>query len=72
MLVITLTSDLRQMRDGTPEREKGAAKAVYDLHEVVTHELLSPDLRYMIGHMLLKIYRTITCEIVVFIYILML
>ncbi|XP_062169425.1 callose synthase 10 [Alnus glutinosa] len=33
------------MRDGTPEREKGAAKAVYDLHEVVTHELLSPDLR---------------------------
>ncbi|KAE8123986.1 hypothetical protein FH972_018899 [Carpinus fangiana] len=33
------------MRDGTPERERGAAKAVYDLYEVVTHELLSSDLR---------------------------
>ncbi|XP_059441555.1 callose synthase 10 [Corylus avellana] len=33
------------MRDGTPERERGAAKAVYELYEVVTHELLSSDLR---------------------------
>lgn len=72
MLVIILTSDLRQMRDGTPEREKGAAKAVNELYEVVTHELLSSELRYMIGHMMLKIYRMIPCEIVVFIYILML
>jgi hypothetical protein len=51
------------MRDGTPERERGAAKALYDLYEVVTHELLSSDLRYMIGHMILKIYGTITCEL---------
>lgn len=58
-----LTSDLHQMRDGTPERERGAAKAVYELYDVVTHELLSSDLRYMIGHMILKIYRTITCEL---------
>jgi hypothetical protein len=72
LLVIILTSDLRQMRDGTAERERGAVKAVHELYEVVTHELLSPDLRYMIGHMMLKIYKTITCEIVVFIYILML
>ncbi|XP_024969515.1 callose synthase 10 isoform X4 [Cynara cardunculus var. scolymus] len=29
----------------TPELAKGAAKAVYELYEVVTHELLSSDLR---------------------------
>jgi len=33
------------IRERTPEREKGAAKAVYELYEVVTHELLSSDLR---------------------------
>ncbi|KAG8379394.1 hypothetical protein BUALT_Bualt07G0084000 [Buddleja alternifolia] len=32
-------------RDPTPELAKGAAKAVYDFYDVVTHELLSSDLR---------------------------
>ncbi|XP_042027925.1 callose synthase 10-like isoform X1 [Salvia splendens] len=32
-------------RNPTPELAKGAAKAVYDFYDVVTHELLSPDLR---------------------------
>ncbi|KAL6997050.1 Callose synthase 10, variant 2 [Sarracenia purpurea var. burkii] len=32
-------------RNETPDLAKGAAKAVYDLYEVVTHDLLSPDLR---------------------------
>ncbi|KAL0415758.1 UNVERIFIED_CONTAM: Callose synthase 10 [Sesamum latifolium] len=31
-------------RDPTPELAKGAAKAVYDFYDVVTHELLSSDL----------------------------
>lgn len=33
------------MRNETPELAKGAAKALYDLYDIVTHELLSPDLR---------------------------
>ncbi|KAL7099189.1 hypothetical protein ACP275_09G067200 [Erythranthe tilingii] len=33
------------IRDPTPELAKGAAKAVYDFYDVVTHELLSSDLR---------------------------
>ncbi|KAL3512615.1 hypothetical protein ACH5RR_025332 [Cinchona calisaya] len=33
------------IRNETPELTKGAANAVYDLYEVVTHELLSHDLR---------------------------
>lgn len=32
-------------RNETPELLRGAAKAVYDLYEVVTHDLLSSDLR---------------------------
>lgn len=32
-------------RNETPELARGAAKAVYDLYEVVTHDLLSSDLR---------------------------
>lgn len=32
-----------------PELAKGAAKAVHDLYDVVTHELVSSDLRYMIA-----------------------
>ncbi|PIN24305.1 1,3-beta-glucan synthase/callose synthase catalytic subunit [Handroanthus impetiginosus] len=32
-------------RDPTPELAKGAARAVYDFYDVVTHELLSSDLR---------------------------
>ncbi|GMH21528.1 hypothetical protein Nepgr_023370 [Nepenthes gracilis] len=32
----------------TPERAKGAAKALYEFYEVVTHDLLSPDLREQI------------------------
>ncbi|XP_009791092.1 callose synthase 10 isoform X2 [Nicotiana tabacum] len=33
------------IRNETPELSKGAAKAMYDLYEVVTHDLLSSDLR---------------------------
>ncbi|KAI5664996.1 hypothetical protein M9H77_24319 [Catharanthus roseus] len=33
------------IRNRTPELEKGAAKALFDFYEVVTHELLSLDLR---------------------------
>ncbi|CAI9112991.1 OLC1v1013507C1 [Oldenlandia corymbosa var. corymbosa] len=33
------------IRNETPELAKGAAKAIFDLYEVVTHELLSTDLR---------------------------
>ncbi|XP_073272361.1 callose synthase 10-like [Primulina huaijiensis] len=33
------------MRNETPELAKGAAKALYVLYDIVTHELLSPDLR---------------------------
>ncbi|GKV00612.1 hypothetical protein SLEP1_g13279 [Rubroshorea leprosula] len=33
------------IRNETPDLVRGAAKAVYDLYEVVTHDLLSPDLR---------------------------
>ncbi|XP_048137131.1 callose synthase 10 isoform X2 [Rhodamnia argentea] len=32
-------------RNETPELANGAAKAIYDLYEVVTHDLLSSDLR---------------------------
>ncbi|EPS60923.1 callose synthase 10, partial [Genlisea aurea] len=32
------------IRDPTPDLAKGAAKAVYDFYDVVTHELLSSDL----------------------------
>ncbi|KAK6123689.1 hypothetical protein DH2020_042571 [Rehmannia glutinosa] len=43
-------------RDPTPELAKGAAKAVYDFYDVVTHELLSPDLREQLDtwHILLR------------------
>lgn len=34
-----------QIRNETPELSRGAAKALYDLYEVVTHDLLSSDLR---------------------------
>lgn len=34
--------------DETPQLAKGVANAVYELYEVVTHGLLSPDLRYVI------------------------
>ncbi|XP_030938469.1 callose synthase 10 isoform X3 [Quercus lobata] len=33
------------LKKENPELARGAAKALYDLYEVVTHELLSPDLR---------------------------
>nr|XP_016453232.1 PREDICTED: callose synthase 10-like [Nicotiana tabacum] len=33
------------IRNETPELSRGAAKALYDLYEVVTHDLLSSDLR---------------------------
>ncbi|XVE54543.1 hypothetical protein DITRI_Ditri03aG0090100 [Diplodiscus trichospermus] len=39
-----LTALLGLLRNEKPE-EKGAANAVYQLYEVVTHDLLSPDLR---------------------------
>ncbi|KAK4436910.1 Callose synthase 10 [Sesamum alatum] len=43
-------------RDPTPELAKGAAKAVYDFYDVVTHELLSSDLREQLDtwHILLR------------------
>lgn len=39
--------DLCQIRND-PELAKGAAKAVYELYDVVTHDLVSSDLRYII------------------------
>lgn len=43
-------------RNPTPALAKGAAKAVYDFYDVVTHELLSPDLREQLDtwHILLR------------------
>ena len=35
--------------DETPELAKGAAKAVFELYNVVTHSLLSSELRYGVG-----------------------
>lgn len=37
---------LYQIMDEKPELAKGAAKALHDFYEVVTHGLLSSDLRY--------------------------
>lgn len=37
---------LCQTRNETPQLARGAAKAVFELYEVVTHDLLSSDLRY--------------------------
>lgn len=34
-----------QIRNETPELAKGATKALFDFYDVVTHELLSSDLR---------------------------
>lgn len=39
---------LFQSRNKTPELEKGAPKAMYELYEVVTHDLLAPGLRYFL------------------------
>lgn len=36
-----------QIRNETTDLAKGAAKAMFDFYEVVTHELLSHDLRYI-------------------------
>lgn len=36
-----------QIRQETDVLAKGAAKAVFDLYDVVTHDLLSSDLRYI-------------------------
>lgn len=38
---------MSQIRQETPDLAKGAAKAMFDFYEVVTHELLSHDLRYI-------------------------
>lgn len=46
---ISINFKMCQIRNETPELAKGAAKAVYDLYEVVTHDLLSSDLRYVDG-----------------------
>lgn len=48
-------NDMCQIWNETPERAKGAAQAVFELYEVVTHDLLSPDLRYMVYHILISI-----------------
>lgn len=37
---------MSQIRNETPDLAKGAAKAMFDFYEVVTHDLLSHDLRY--------------------------
>lgn len=37
---------MSQIRHETPDLAKGAAKAMLDFYEVVTHDLLSHDLRY--------------------------
>lgn len=37
-----------QIMDETPELAKGAAKAVFELYHVVTHDLLSSELRYAV------------------------
>ncbi|KAL2933328.1 Callose synthase 10 [Bienertia sinuspersici] len=44
------------IRNETPELARGAAKALYDFYEVVTHDLLSTDLREQIDtwHVLAK------------------
>lgn len=34
-----------QIRNETPELKRGVAKAVFDLYDVVTHDLLPPNLR---------------------------
>lgn len=44
---------MSQIRNETPDLAKGAAKAMFDFYEVVTHDLLAENLRY-IG--------TITCS----------
>lgn len=43
---------LCQIRNETDVLAKGAANAVFDLYEVVTHDLLSSDLRYDIYYAL--------------------
>lgn len=45
---LTRMNDLCQIRNKTPDLARGAAKAVLDLYEVVTHDLLSSDLRFVV------------------------
>ncbi|GAY50989.1 hypothetical protein CUMW_130850, partial [Citrus unshiu] len=40
-----IMGELCQIRNETPDLAKGAAKALFQLYEVVTHDLLSSDLR---------------------------
>lgn len=42
--------ELCQIRNETPDLAKGAAKALFQLYEVVTHDLLSSDLRFVVGY----------------------
>jgi hypothetical protein len=43
------TSPLICQTRNDPALAKGAAKAVYELYDVVTHDLVSSDLRYMVA-----------------------
>ena len=47
-VLICVCVDLCQLRNEHPGLAKGAVKFVFELYEVVTHDLLSPDLRFMI------------------------
>lgn len=60
VVIMFITSDLCQIRNEMPELARGAAKALFELYDVVTHELLSSDLRYLIGQMMQKVIGMIT------------
>lgn len=55
-LVLMQMNDMCQIWNETPERAEGAKQAMSDLYEVVTHGLLSPDLRYMVYYILISIF----------------
>lgn len=61
---------LCQIRNETDVLAKGAAKAVFDLYEVVTHDLLSSDLRYVIYYALsLMSYFLLCCVFLIFLFL---
>lgn len=54
-LVLMEMNCIYQIWNETDERAKGAAKALYEIYEVVTHDLLSSDLRFMVCYILISI-----------------
>lgn len=56
LIYVCMCVDLCQLRNEDPGLAKGAAKAVFELYEVVTHDLLSSDLRFMIYFALISIW----------------